>query len=258
MTDDGVLLETTELTKEFGGFRAVDGVDLQVRAGDIHALIGPNGAGKTTLFNLMTGFLAPTRGEIRFRGEVISGFSPQRLAGMGLVRSFQITAIFDSMSVIDNIRLALQRKLGVSLKFWRSRRILSQLDGRAMEILDLVGLAGLADEASGSLPYGRKRALELATTLAMDPALMLLDEPTQGMGHEDVDHVTRLIKEVAQGRTVLMVEHNMSVVSTISNTLSVLQGGRLIASGSYADVSRDPAVISAYLGTSARKSGALA
>lgn len=256
MTDDGVLLETTGLTKEFGGFRAVDSVDLRVRTGDIHALIGPNGAGKTTLFNLMTGFLAPTRGEIRFRGEVISGLSPQRLAGMGLVRSFQITAIFDSMSVIDNIRLALQRKLGVSLKFWRSRRVLSQLDGRAMEILDLVGLAGLADEASGSLPYGRKRALELATTLAMDPELMLLDEPTQGMGHEDVDHVTRLIKEVSRGRTVLMVEHNMSVVSTISDTLSVLQGGRLIASGSYADVSRDPAVISAYLGTSARKSGA--
>jgi branched-chain amino acid transport system ATP-binding protein len=245
------IIETRSLTKEFHGFVAVCDVDLRVRRGHIHALIGPNGAGKTTCFNLLTKFLSPTRGQILFKGEDITAARPAALARQGIVRSFQMSAVFSHLTVLENVRIALQRTLGTSFYFWRRASSLGVLNPRAMELLDWVGLGALAAKLAVELPYGRKRALEIATTLAMKPEVMLLDEPTQGMGHEDVDHVTALIKKVSAGRTVLMVEHNMNVVSTIADTISVLQRGRIIADGSYAEVSANPLVIEAYMGSNA-------
>jgi branched-chain amino acid transport system ATP-binding protein len=244
-----VILETRHLTKEFKGFTAVNDVNLVVRRGTIHALIGPNGAGKTTCFNLLTKFLEPTSGVIFFNGVDITRERPAQIARRGVIRSFQISAVFPHLTVLENVRLGLQRKLGVEFHFWRSERMLERLNGRAMELLGEVGLADLAGEVTVNLPYGRKRALEIATTLAMEPELMLLDEPTQGMGHEDVDRVTQLIKKVAAGRTVLMVEHNMKVVSTIADRITVLQRGAVLAEGSYEEVSNNPQVMEAYMGT---------
>ncbi len=243
-----VILETRELVKTFKGFVAVDGVSLQVRRGEIHALIGPNGAGKTTFFNLLTKFLQPTSGSIHFRGENITGEKPADISRRGIVRSFQICAVFPHLTVLENVRVALQRNLGTSFYFWRSEKSLASLDQRAMQLLSEVRLDTWAGTAAADLPYGRKRALELATTLALEPELMLLDEPTQGMGHEDVSHVTQLIKQVSVNRTVLMVEHNMSVVASIADTISVLQRGRVIAAGPYAEVSKNPLVLEAYMG----------
>jgi len=244
-----VILETIGLTKEFRGFVAVSDVNLRVRRGEIHALIGPNGAGKTTCFNLLTKFLAPSAGRIIYNGTDITGERPAQVARRGIIRSFQISAVFLHLTVLENVRIGLQRKTGLSLHFWRSEKLLSSLDARAMELLHEVGLDDYAQELTVNLPYGRKRALEIATTLAMEPELMLLDEPTQGMGHEDVDRVTRLIKRVAEGRTVLMVEHNMNVVSSIADTITVLARGSVLAEGPYAQVSRDPAVMTAYMGS---------
>jgi branched-chain amino acid transport system ATP-binding protein len=244
-----VILETRGLVKEFKGFVAVDGVDLKVQRGQIHALIGPNGAGKTTCFNLLTKFLPPTRGQILFEGHDITGEKPAQIARRGVIRSFQISATFPHLTALENVRVALQHKLGVSFHFWRSERVLDQLNERALELLDTVGLRDVAEVVTVELPYGRKRALEIATTLAMEPKMMLLDEPTQGMGHEDVAMVTQLIKKVAANRTVLMVEHNMSVVGSIADTITVLARGSVIAEGDYATVSRNPQVLQAYMGS---------
>ena len=243
------ILETTGLTKEFKGFVAVNNVDLKVRRGHIHALIGPNGAGKTTFFNLLTKFLHPTSGTINYNGADITAERPAQTARRGIVRSFQISAVFPHMSVLENVRAALQRNLGNSFHFWKPERSLHHLHGRALELLSAVDLQDFADELTVNLPYGRKRALELATTMALEPELMLLDEPTQGMGHEDVHRVTQLIKKVSQGRTILMVEHNMNVVSSIADRITVLQRGAVIADGPYAEVSRNPLVIEAYMGS---------
>ena len=243
------ILETRGLTKEFKGFVAVDRVDLKVKRGTIHALIGPNGAGKTTTFNLLTKFLQPTSGAILFNGQDITRDKPADVARRGIIRSFQISAVFPNLTVLENVRVALQRGLGTSFHFWKRERTLEVLDGRAMQLLERVGLTQFAATAAGDMPYGRKRTLEIATTLAMEPELMLLDEPTAGMGHEDVDRVKNLIKEVAVGRTVLMVEHNMSVVSGICDTITVLQRGAVLAEGPYAQVSANPQVIEAYMGT---------
>ena len=248
MTDD-YILETKNLVKEFKGFVAVNDVSLKVRRGQIHALIGPNGAGKTTCFNLLTKFLEPTGGAIRFNGIDITGEKPAQIARRGIVRSFQISAVFPHLSVLENVRIALQRRLGTSFHFWRSDKTLDALNGRAMELLGQVGLESFADSVTVELPYGRKRALEIATTLALEPELMLLDEPTQGMGHEDVDRVKELIMKVSANRTVLMVEQNMSVVAGISDTITVLARGAMLAEGPYAEVSKNPAVIEAYMGT---------
>jgi branched-chain amino acid transport system ATP-binding protein len=247
-SSDDIILETRGLTKEFKGFVAVNEVSLKVRRGTIHALIGPNGAGKTTCFNLLTKFLAPTRGQILYNGTDITRESPAHIARRGIIRSFQISATFPHLTVLDNVRIGLQRELGTSFHFWKSERTLDVVNQRAMELLATVGLEDLARYVTVELPYGRKRALEIATTLAMNPELMLLDEPTQGMGHEDVERVTQLIKKVAANRTVLMVEHNMSVVESIADTISVLQRGQLIAEGPYDVVSRNPQVLEAYLG----------
>ncbi len=248
MTAD-FILETRGLTKEFKGFVAVRDVAMRVRRGQIHALIGPNGAGKTTVFNLLTKFLIPTRGQILFKGEDITPDKPSKVARAGLVRSFQISAVFPHLTVLENVRIGLQRRLGTSFHFWKPESSLRVLEQRALELLEAVDLAGHAEVVAVELPYGRKRALELATTLAMDPELMLLDEPTQGMGHEDVARVTALIRKVAANRTVLMVEHNMNVVSTIADTITVLQRGQVIAEGGYAEVSVNPQVREAYMGS---------
>lgn len=242
------ILETKGLTKEFAGFVAVNAVSLRVRRGTIHALIGPNGAGKTTVFNLLTRFHPVTTGTILYRGEDITHARPAVIARRGMVRSFQISAVFPNLTVLENVRIPLQRNLGTSLHFWRSERSLDQLDARAVELLEMVDLASFKDLLAGELPYGRKRALELATTLALEPELLLLDEPTQGMGHEDVGRVTELIKRVARDRTVLMVEHNLSVVANLSQTITVLARGSVLAEGPYAEVSKDPRVLEAYIG----------
>ncbi|HEY7205792.1 MAG TPA: ABC transporter ATP-binding protein [Methylomirabilota bacterium] len=247
MTDD-VILETRGLSKEFRGFYAVRNVDLRVRRGRIHALIGPNGAGKTTCFNLLTHFLAPTAGRITFNGRDITGRRPAEIARLGLVRSFQISAVFPHLTALENVRIALQRGRGRSFDFWRSERVLEGFRERALELLGAVGLAAFAATPAVELPYGRKRALEIATTLALDPEMMLLDEPTAGMAHEDVDRIAALIKHVARNRTVLMVEHNLSVVEHLSDTITVLARGEILAEGDYTTVSRNPDVVSAYLG----------
>ena len=242
------ILETHDLVKAFAGFVAVNGVSLGVRRGSIHALIGPNGAGKTTVFNLLTRFLPVTSGTIRFKGEDITRARPADVARRGIVRSFQVSAVFPDLTALENVRVALQRSLGTSFHFWRSERSLEVLDDRAAELLAAVGLEAHRDTVTVELPYGRKRALELATTLALEPELMLLDEPTQGMGHEDVGRVVALIRRVAQGRTVLMVEHNLSVVQDLADRVTVLARGSVLSEGTYDEVSRDPAVREAYIG----------
>jgi branched-chain amino acid transport system ATP-binding protein len=248
MADD-IILETEGLTKEFHGFVAVKNVALRVRRGTIHALIGPNGAGKTTCFNLLTHFMTPTSGRIRFNGREITGSRPADIARLGLVRSFQISAVFPHLSVLENVRVALQRQRGASFDFWRSERVLGGLNGRALELIDAVGLAPFARTPAVELPYGRKRALEIATTLALDPEMMLLDEPTAGMAYEDVERISALIKRVAANRTVLMVEHNLSVVENLSDTITVLARGEVLAEGDYQTVARSPEVIQAYMGS---------
>ena len=248
MSED-VILETRGLTKEFKGFVAVHNVSLKVRRGAIHALIGPNGAGKTTCFNLLTHFLTPTRGQIFYNGKEITGSSPASIARMGLVRSFQISAVFPHLTVLENVRVALQRKRGASFDFWRSERVLDALNDRARALIEAVGLAEFAQTTAVELAYGRKRALEIATTLALDPEMMLLDEPTAGMTHQDVDRISALIRKVAVNRTVLMVEHNLSVVENLTDRITVLQRGEILAEGDYASVSTHPDVIAAYLGS---------
>lgn len=242
------IIEARGLTRRFHGFAAVSEVDLDVRRHSIHALIGPNGAGKTTFFNLITKFLAPSEGTIRYNGDDITSESPARVARRGIVRSFQISAIFPRMTVAENVRIALQRPLGTSFRFWQSERSLDSLSERVDELLDAVGLTAWRDQSAAGLPYGRKRALEFATTLALEPELMLLDEPTSGLGSEDVDRIAELIRKVSANRTILMVEHNLSVVARLADTITVLARGKVLAEGPYAEVSADPRVIEAYIG----------
>lgn len=242
------ILKVRGITKSFGAFKAVDGVDLDIVEGEIHALIGPNGAGKTTFFNLLTGSLPLSAGEITLGGDIISGLPMDEIARRGIVRSYQISSIFPDFTALSNVRFALQQKSGVNFNFWRSERSLDMLDERAFELLDELGLTVWAHARAGDLPYGRKRALEIATTLALDPQVLLLDEPTSGMGREDIGRVTDLIRKVAKGRTVVMVEHNLSVVEGLCDQVTVLARGRVIASGNYREVSRNEKVVEAYLG----------
>ncbi len=244
-----LILETRELTKEFGGFVAVNGVDLRVQRGTIHALIGPNGAGKTTCFNLLTKFLKPSRGSIVYNGREITGIAPADVARLGLVRSFQISAVFPHLTVLENVRVALQRQRGGSFDFWRGERVLERYHTRAAELIEAVGLADYLPVPAVELSYGRKRALEIATTLALEPEMMLLDEPMAGIGHEDIDRIAQLIRRAAAGRTVLMVEHNLSVVADLSDYITVMARGEILAEGDYAAVSSNPAVIQAYMGS---------
>ena len=246
---DEIILEARGLTKEFKGFTAVDHVDLRVRKGSIHALIGPNGAGKTTMFNLLTKFLPVTSGQMIYKGVDITGLSASEVSRSGMVRSFQISAVFPHLTVLENVRIGLQRKLGTSFHFWKPESSLYVLNEEAMALLESVDLASFANTQTVELPYGRKRALEIATTLALDPELMLLDEPTQGMGHEDVGRVVELIRKVAENRTVLMVEHNMNVVANLSDTITVLARGAVLAEGPYEEVSKNPRVLEAYVGS---------
>ena len=254
MRDDAII-ETAGLTKQFRGFSAVSDVSLKVRRGTIHALIGPNGAGKTTCFNLITKFLQPTSGTIRFNGRDITGMKPADVARLGLVRSFQISATFPHLSLLENVRIALQRPLGTSMHFWRPQASLDRLNERALSYLAEVGLLEYADLAAIELPYGRKRALEIATTLALEPEMLLLDEPMAGMGREDIARVSALIRKVAESRTVLMVEHNLNVVADLSDFITVLARGEVLAEGTYAEVARNPQVIEAYMGTGRQTDG---
>ena len=246
---EDIILETKGLTKEFAGFTAVRDVNLRVRRGSIHALIGPNGAGKTTCFNLLTKFLQPTRGSITYKGADITAMAPADVARLGLVRSFQISAVFPHLTGMENVRVALQRQRGDNFDFWRSKRVLEALNARAMALLEDVGLTEFADIAAVEMPYGRKRALEIATTLALDPEMMLLDEPMAGMGHEDIEKVVELIRRVSVNRTVLMVEHNLNVVANLSDTITVLTRGQILAEGDYATVSANKDVQQAYMGS---------
>ena len=247
MTDD-FILEATGLSKQFRGFYAVKNVNLRVRRNTIHALIGPNGAGKTTCFNLLTTFLPSTAGTIMFNGEDISTCDPATVASKGLVRSFQISAVFGQMTVLENVRVALQRKVGITYAFWRNDNSLKVLDARALELIEMVGLTRYVDTPAVSLSYGRKRVLELATTMALEPEMILLDEPMAGLGHEDIGPVIKIIRDFSKGRTVLMVEHNMKVIAELCDRVTVLQSGEILAEGTYDEVSRDPAVIEAYVG----------
>jgi len=244
-----VILETRGLTKDFRGFKAIEDVNVKVQTGHIHALIGPNGAGKTTFFNLLTKFLKPTSGKILYDGDDITNHRPADIAQHGLIRSFQISAVFPHLSARENVRIALQRKLGISYQFWRSIRVLDQLNEEAQHLLEQVDLGAFGDTKAVELAYGRKRALEIATTIALKPRLMLLDEPTQGMSAEDVHTVTDLIREVVKDRTIVMVEHNLNVVSTLADRITVLNRGRVLAEGDYDTVSTNPAVMEAYMGT---------
>jgi branched-chain amino acid transport system ATP-binding protein len=250
------VLETRNLVKEFKGFVAVDDVNLKIRKGHIHALIGPNGAGKTTVFNLLTKFLIPTRGQILFKGQDITSMKSAAIARRGVIRSFQISAVFPHMTALENIRVALQAGENSSYSFWKSGASLNKLNQRCMELLDSVGLAEYANSITVELAYGQKRALELATTLAMEPELLLLDEPTQGMGGEDVDSVVELVRKAAEGRTVLMVEHNLGVVSKLCDRITVLAQGSVLTEGDYSEVSADPKVREVYMGTANDKAPA--
>jgi branched-chain amino acid transport system ATP-binding protein len=242
------LLQTSDLTKDFRGFRAVNGVDLTITEGTIHALVGPNGAGKTTLFNLLTGFLVPTSGSIVYRGTEITGKEPEQIAHLGIARSFQITSLFDQLTGLEHLELALASPTGLGMRFWRSEKKMAQFRRRALDLADQVGLAHLADKVAGSLAYGQKRALELALAMALDPSLLLLDEPTAGMGLEDVDRTIALVKQIATGRTVVFVDHNMHVVGSLADQVTVLQQGQILAEGTYEQVRLDDKVITAYLG----------
>ena len=253
MTDE-TLLQTRSLNKEFRGFHAVSDVDLVVQTGTVHALVGPNGAGKTTLFNLLTGFLEPTSGTIEYDGQDITGKRPEDIAHLGIARSFQITSLFDGLTLREHLELALASRTGLGMRFWQSVTRFSRFDDRATALLDQVGLADLSGLPAGSLAYGQKRALELALALALDPKLLLLDEPTAGMGVEDVDRTIALVKQVAEGRTVVLVDHNMHVVGSLAHTVTVLQSGQVLAEGPYEQVRQDPRVVEAYLGTAAGES----
>ncbi|MGI5193585.1 ABC transporter ATP-binding protein [Streptomyces sp. CA-288835] len=248
MTHPHAILRTQGLSKEFQGFRAVGAVNLSIAEGSVHALVGPNGAGKTTLFNLLTGFLKPTAGRILFAGHDVTAAPAERIARLGMARSFQVTSLFPQVSVREHVELALQSGTGLGRCFWRSEKQMRRFSGRAVELLDDVGLAALAARPAGSLPYGQKRALELALALALDPKLLLLDEPTAGMGLEDIDRTVALIGRIREGRTVVMVEHNMSVVGSLADTVTVLQRGEVLVEGPYEQVRTDPQVIEAYLG----------
>jgi branched-chain amino acid transport system ATP-binding protein len=243
------LLETRSLTKEFRGFRAVSDVDLTVLQGTVHALVGPNGAGKTTLFNLLTGFLKPSSGSIVYDGKDITGKSPEQVAMLGIARSFQITSLFEQMTLREHVELALASPTGMGMQFWRSIKRMSVFKDRSMELLERVGLADRAAAPAGSLAYGQKRALELAIAMALDPKLLLLDEPTAGMGIEDIDRTIALVKQLAVGRTVVFVDHNMHVVGSLADTVTVLQAGEVLAEGPYEQVRNDERVITAYLGS---------
>ena len=245
-----VALRTTGLSKSFRGFQAVNAVDLEVHEGGVHALVGPNGAGKTTLFNLLTGFLKPSAGTITVFDQDITGLQPEQIARLGVARSFQITSLFENLTPREHVELALQGLTSQGLRFWRSEKLLGRHRTLVDDLLDQVGLADLADRPSGLLAYGQKRALEMALVLALDPKVMLLDEPTAGMGLEDVDRTIELVRRISEGRTVVFVDHNMHVVGSLANRVTVLQQGEILAEGSYDEVRNDQRVITAYLGES--------
>lgn len=248
METEQPIISVKNLSKRFDALAAVDDVSLEVRAGHIHSIIGPNGAGKTTFFNLLTKIHKPTSGHVYFRGRDITSLGPADIARLGIGRSFQISAVFPTLTVMQNVLVALQARHGDALQFWRAPAALVPLHDEARRVLALVDLERFAESPAAALPYGRKRALEIATTLALNPTLLLLDEPMAGMGPEDVLHVSGLLRRIVEGRTILMIEHNLSVVADLSDHITVFSRGRIVASGNYATVSSDPHVVEAYIG----------
>lgn len=246
--DHVVALSARGLTKNFRGFQAVKHVDLDVLEGEVHALVGPNGAGKTTLFNLLTGYITPSAGTITVHGKDITGKEPEEIAHLGVARSFQITSLFDSLTPVEHVELALQGMAGGGMRFWRSDSVLRRFDDQVEDLLTQVGLTRLARRPAGELAYGQKRALEMALVLAMDPQVLLLDEPTAGMGREDVDRTIALVKRIARGRSVVFVDHNMHVVGSLAHHVTVLMSGEVLARGTYDEVRNNERVITAYLG----------
>ncbi|SFQ33340.1 ABC transporter ATP-binding protein [Variovorax sp. 770b2] len=242
------LLTARGLTRSFSGFTAVRNVDLTVRPNTVHSVIGPNGAGKSTLFNLLTRFLEPHAGSILYKDVDVTRMPPAQLARQGVVRSFQISAVFPHLTVAQNVAVPLQRLSGLQKVFWRSTACLSELDDRVHALLLQFGLGEWAHVAAGALPYGRKRALELATTFALEPELVLLDEPMAGLGIEDVARVADLIAGLANEKTIVMVEHNLKVVERLSDTVTVLCRGEVLAEGPYEEVAVDARVLEAYIG----------
>lgn len=242
------ILEAVGLSKSFGEFKAVADVSLQVLPGTVHALIGPNGAGKTTLFNLLTKVHEPSAGKIIFRGSDITALASHEIARLGMVRSFQISSIFPELTAGENLCVALQWPLGLGRNFWTSDQVLDRFKDRSNELLKEVGLEGLYARPAGLLPYGERRALEIATTLALNPPMLLLDEPMAGLSRDGIELISELIRRIAVDRTILMVEHNLAVVERLCDTISVLQRGEVLVEGDYETVANDPRVIEAYIG----------
>ena len=242
------ILSTRDVAKVYAGFSALDGVTLDVAEGTVHAIIGPNGAGKTTFFNVLSGFAPATRGSVRFAGVEIGALDPSAIARMGMVRSFQINSVFPHLSVLDNVKIALQARTSLSRRLLASPRTTAVLDDPARTALASVGLDGERANLAVNLPYGQKRSLELAIALSQDPRVLLLDEPTAGMGVEDIDRTVELVRRIAPGRTIVLVEHNLRVVADLCDRVTVMQRGKVLVEGTYDEVRADERVVTAYLG----------
>ena len=245
-------LQAIGVSRSFRGFRALDHVDLTVEQGEIHAILGPNGAGKTTLFNCLSGFLEPSEGTVELFGEVINGEPPHKIVRRGMSRSFQISSVFETLTVLENIVVALQARTTHPVRFWEPRDALHEFEPQARKILEQVRLTGKEHVRAADLSHGQKRNLEIGISLTQDPRVLLLDEPTSGMGREDVNRTVDLCREVAQGKTVVLVEHNMGVVAKLAHRITVLARGQVLAGGSYEQIKSDPRVIEAYLGEEVR------
>ncbi|WP_103043750.1 ATP-binding cassette domain-containing protein [Comamonas faecalis] len=242
------ILTLTDVHKAFGETQIIRGVDLELRAGERHALIGPNGAGKSTVFHLISGHYVPTSGRIHFDGHDIQGASPQRINRLGLARSFQITNIFPKLSVYENLRLAVMRRHGVQNTLWRFIGSYPKVREETERLLEQVRLAARRDAIAGELSYSEQRSMEIAMALASDPQVILLDEPMAGMSHEETDYAVELIKQVTQGRSLLIVEHDMDVVFSLCDRISVLVYGQVIATGTPDEIRNNQKVKEAYLG----------
>lgn len=247
---ENIILETRELRKAFGGLVAVNDVSIQVERGHLHSIIGPNGAGKTTFFNLLTGNLRPTSGELLYNGKSITRTPLHRRAHLGIGRSFQVTNVFSNLSVFENVRLAAQAIDGASMVIFSHYTRFSSYERKALESLEMVGLAGKENLHASMLPHGDKRKLELAIMLASDPQLLLLDEPTAGMASEQVPELMQTINNIRTlgDKTIMLVEHNMSVVMSVSDRITVMHQGAVLAEGTPADIASNRTVQSAYLG----------
>ena len=247
MPSDELILQTKNLSKNFGALRAVNDVTLGIGSG-VHSIIGPNGAGKTTLFNLVTGFLKPTEGKIFYQGKEITNLAPYEISKGGMARSFQITSIFPELTVYENVRLAVQSRLKASYNFLISFKTLKGVDEKTKNTLSLVGLLKLADLKAKNLSYGLQRGLDIGISLATDPKVILLDEPTSGMDRKDTDQIIQLITDISRRMPVVLIEHNIDIVLSISNVVTVLHQGEILSEGTPSEIQKNDKVQEAYLG----------